>query len=184
VRAGRRLWLWFSAFEARKVALVGVALLAWAATPYRAAAVPTRVVQIPGLGWVDADDTPGVPIAARDGDRLVWRLAAAAAPRAAELEEAAGTAESADANADLVALEAVFADPSAAHENAGDPRAFGGRVSINHGSAADLESLPGVGPALAERITAGRPYRSVHDLDRVRGIGPKTLAKLSPLVEL
>jgi competence protein ComEA len=42
--------------------------------------------------------------------------------------------------------------------------------------------LPGIGPALAARIVAGRPYRTVADLDRVRGIGSVKLAALAPLV--
>ena len=47
----------------------------------------------------------------------------------------------------------------------------------------ELEGLPGVGPKLAARIVAGRPFRSVRDLDRVRGIGGATLSRLTPLVE-
>jgi competence protein ComEA len=42
--------------------------------------------------------------------------------------------------------------------------------------------LPGIGPALARRIIEGRPYRSVDDLERVKGIGKRRLAGLRPLV--
>jgi competence protein ComEA len=59
-------------------------------------------------------------------------------------------------------------------------------LDLNTAVAADLELLPGVGPALAQRIVA---YRSEHgafaDVDalgKVRGIGPKTLERLRPLV--
>jgi competence protein ComEC len=55
-------------------------------------------------------------------------------------------------------------------------------VNLNTASAAELEALPAIGPALARRIIAGRPYRSVEDLERVRGIGPATMAKIRPLV--
>ncbi|MDZ7706007.1 MAG: ComEA family DNA-binding protein [Trueperaceae bacterium] len=58
------------------------------------------------------------------------------------------------------------------------------RISINSGSVADLESLPGIGPALSARIIAGRPYASVNDLQRISGIGPATLERLRPLVKL
>ncbi len=51
-------------------------------------------------------------------------------------------------------------------------------VDINRASLAELASLPGIGPVLAERIAAGRPYISVDDLDRVSGIGPKRMADL------
>jgi competence protein ComEA len=60
--------------------------------------------------------------------------------------------------------------------------AAGGRLALNHATTAELEALPGIGPALAARIVAGRPYRSVDDLDAVRGIGPRTLERLRPWV--
>lgn len=52
------------------------------------------------------------------------------------------------------------------------------RVDLNAASRAVLESLPGVGPTLARRIVEGRPYARVDDLLRVRGVGPRTLARL------
>jgi competence protein ComEA len=45
--------------------------------------------------------------------------------------------------------------------------------------------IPGVGPVTAQNIVAARaerPFSSVADLDRVKGIGPKTLEKLRPFV--
>ena len=57
-----------------------------------------------------------------------------------------------------------------------------GRVNLNTATLEQLESLPKVGAALAGRIVAGRPYRSLADLDRVKGVGPATLNLLSPLV--
>ncbi|WP_026332194.1 ComEA family DNA-binding protein [Deinococcus apachensis] len=57
-----------------------------------------------------------------------------------------------------------------------------GRVNLNSATPEQLEALPKVGPALAARIVQGRPYRSLADLDRVKGIGPSTLAALRPLV--
>ena len=58
------------------------------------------------------------------------------------------------------------------------------RVSLNSATSAELETLPGVGPAIAGRIIDARPYSSVEELLRVKGIGPKTLEKLSPKVKL
>lgn len=54
-------------------------------------------------------------------------------------------------------------------------------VNLNTATAEQLESLDGIGSALALRILQDRakngPFRSVDDLDRVSGIGPKTIAK-------
>jgi len=59
-------------------------------------------------------------------------------------------------------------------------------VNINTASAEELEQLPGIGPAISERIVEDRrlrgPFRTVHDLQRVSGIGPRTLENLRPLI--
>ena len=55
---------------------------------------------------------------------------------------------------------------------------FGQGIDPNVADPATLEALPGVGPARAAAIVAGRAdgaYRSLRDLGRVRGIGPVTL---------
>jgi competence protein ComEA len=59
-------------------------------------------------------------------------------------------------------------------------------VSLSTATAAQLETLPRIGPALAARIIAYRDahggFRSVDDLGQVGGIGPKTLAGLRDMV--
>jgi len=55
---------------------------------------------------------------------------------------------------------------------------FAAPVDLNAASLAELEALPGVGPGLAARIAAGRPYRDVEELARVPGLGPRRLAAL------
>ena len=60
------------------------------------------------------------------------------------------------------------------------------RLDLNSATAADLETLPGVGAALAGRIDAYRsthgPFSTVDDLKQVPGIGEKLVATLRPLV--
>jgi competence ComEA-like helix-hairpin-helix protein len=54
-------------------------------------------------------------------------------------------------------------------------------VDVNRADEAALVTLPGIGPALARRIVEARrerPFRSLEDLTRVRGIGPATVARL------
>jgi len=62
----------------------------------------------------------------------------------------------------------------------------GAVVRINHATAAQLEALPCVGPAIAQRIIDYRevngPLQSLAALDQVKGIGPACLAELEPLV--
>ena len=58
----------------------------------------------------------------------------------------------------------------------------GERLDLNRATAAELELLPRVGPAIAGRIVAARPFQRVGDLERVRGIGARTLEKLRPFV--
>lgn len=57
-----------------------------------------------------------------------------------------------------------------------------GGIDLNRASASDLESLPGVGPVLAQRIvdwrTANGPFRSVDELGEVSGIGDAVLAQI------
>jgi endonuclease YncB( thermonuclease family) len=57
--------------------------------------------------------------------------------------------------------------------------ASGGKVDLNTATLAELEAVPGIGPHYAQEIIAGRPYRSVEEIVRVKGIGPKTRAKFA-----
>jgi len=49
-------------------------------------------------------------------------------------------------------------------------------------SEAELRSVPGIGATRAAQIVAARPYESVDDLERITGIGGKTLESLRPFV--
>jgi competence protein ComEA len=44
------------------------------------------------------------------------------------------------------------------------------RVNVNSADLETLQTLPGVGPAIAQRIIDGRPYKSYSDLEKVKGL--------------
>jgi competence protein ComEA len=52
-----------------------------------------------------------------------------------------------------------------------------GLIDLNTATEKELQSIKEIGPVLAARIIARRPYRTVDDLLKVKGIGPKKLEK-------
>jgi hypothetical protein len=83
---------------------------------------------------------------------------------------------------DRIVVERVCAGDGWAHARMArvDLRTLAVPIDLNRAPLDELRSLPGLGPTLTERVVADRPYQTVDDLDRVRGIGPKTIARLRP----
>jgi DNA uptake protein ComE-like DNA-binding protein len=67
-----------------------------------------------------------------------------------------------------------------------DPAAPIGPLDLDVASAAQIESLPGIGPVLAKRVVSDRetrgPFGSIGNLRRVSGIGSALAGKLAPVV--
>jgi competence protein ComEA len=120
------------------------------------------------------------PLAEERRSGFAASLRADAAPPAGAAPT--GTAESA------VVLTAALAGGSA-EARVAHPHDEVKKVVLNTATAAELCTLPGVGPKRAEQILAlrdklGGRFRRIEDLRRVRGLGRKALERLRPLVVL
>ncbi|TXK17151.1 ComEA family DNA-binding protein [Homoserinibacter sp. GY 40078] len=118
------------------------------------------------------------------GDRVVDAIAAAggltddADPGAVNLARPVSDGEQ-------LAVPAVGESPAPGSAG-GEGAASDGRVDLNTADVAALDTLPRVGPAIAQRIIDWReqngPFSSVDDLLAISGIGEKTVEALRPLV--
>ena len=57
-----------------------------------------------------------------------------------------------------------------------------GKVDVNSADLKTLETLPGVGPAIAKRIVDGRPYKTLSDMEKVNGLSKARLEALKDKV--
>jgi competence protein ComEA len=150
------------------------------------ATVPSAEVVVHVVGAVAAPGVQRLPTGSRVIDAV--EAAGGAAPDA-DLSRVNLAAVLADGQ-QVVVLRPGEAPPIAAGADPSGPGASDGAssggdgalVDINRASAAELEELPGVGPATAEAIIAHRdqngPFASVDDLLDVRGIGEVKLEQL------
>lgn len=112
-------------------------------------------------------------------------LLLSAAVRVAALPEPLDVPVSAgfDADAHLAATERAVTE----EERRSKPLADGEKLDPNSASAVELDRLPGVGPALAERIVEARSegrFQWASDLARVPGVGERTAERLAPFLDL
>ena len=142
-------------------------------------------VQKPGTYALDIAARVGDAIAAAGGLTLyanptlvnqAERLWDGAQIHVPKLEETAPTAPAAAPPSGLSGAGSATGAAPSAGANPGD------LINLNSASAAQLETLPGIGASKAAAIIANRPYATVDDLDRVPGIGAKTLDQLRPYI--
>ena len=63
-------------------------------------------------------------------------------------------------------------------DQAAQPEQSRGLINLNKASKEELELIKGIGPVLANRIVAGRPYKTVDELLKIQGIGRKRLESI------
>lgn len=106
------------------------------------------------------------------GGTVLYQRPAAASSVAAEAPEAPEEPEAPEAPE----------EPAAPEETETEPEGMASRVNLNTADTAALESLPGIGPALAQRIIdyrmANGPFQTTAEIQDVRGIGAGIYAKI------
>ncbi|MET0324299.1 MAG: helix-hairpin-helix domain-containing protein [Ilumatobacteraceae bacterium] len=152
------------------------------AAPTTATSLPTVIV----VHVAGAVVSPGV-YELPGGARVDVALGAAGGPLAGAdpgaLNLAAPLADGTRVYVPMVGEEVPPSPPVAA---APGPTTPSGPIDLNHATAAELDELPGIGPATAQAIvdhrTTNGPFASVDDLEAVRGIGPAKLDAIRALV--
>lgn len=144
----------------------------------------------------------------RDGSIVVHVAGSVRAPGVYELAAGARVVDAVDAagglavgaDADVINLAALLSDgqriyvprvgeepsPELSQGGPQDTSVSAGPIDVNTATAAQLETLPGIGPSTAAAIIAYRdlhgPFASVDDLAEVSGIGDSKLAAIRGLV--
>ena len=162
--------------------------------------VPTA----PAASWADAGSSPSTK---DDGEIIVAVAGKVRKPGLVRLRPGARVADAVEAaggtlpGTDLAAvnlarrvadgelvLVGVTPPPGSTVEGSGTgpAGAGGGKVNLNTATVQELDSLPGVGPVLAQRIVDHRAakggFKSVNDLRSVDGIGASRFEDLKDLV--
>lgn len=162
------------------------------------------LLAVVGLGAQSVQKASAAPLAASEqAVRDVFTVRSALTPvaLASSVEAVKDSARAAVAAEPPVQMEAVAAllpasaaqtaeaaasadAPGTAERRSQRKPVFSGRMNLNTATSAELQRLPRIGEAMAQRILDYRRqngrFRSVDDLNNVRGIGDKTLEKLRP----
>lgn len=163
--------------------LAAVLLAVLAATWFRVSAgEPMPVVSVVGGGPAE-ESGGGVIVHVTGAVESPGVVSLDAGARVADAVEAAGgLAEGADESAINLARQVHDGEQVYVPLVGGEGT---GKVNINRASSSELETLPGIGPALADRIVSDRdrngPFSTLDDLTRVSGIGESVVDNIGAL---
>jgi competence protein ComEA len=158
-------------------------------TPSTPSPTPSRV-RVYVSGAVVAPDVYELPLGALVRDAL---LAAGGGTADAELSQINLAQEVKDQSqvnvpARRQVMPALPTSPASAPSSPAASDGSSGPIDLNTADLAELQTLPGVGPTLAQRIvdfrTQNGPFASVEGLREVKGIGPATFEKLKDYVRV
>ena len=156
--------------------------------PNRAAAQRRRCASMSAARWHLQEYTRWTPGSrVEDAVEAAGGLAEGAAPDALNLARPLADGEQVIVpTLEEVEQSAAAGSALGAASGAGGASPASGKVNLNTAGADELDALPGIGPATAEKIVADRqsngPFADVEDLKRVSGIGDKKFAQLVDLV--
>jgi DNA uptake protein ComE-like DNA-binding protein len=137
-------------------------------------ATEAQLVALPGVGPATAKKIIAARPYASVADLSKAGLSAKGIQKLSSMVTVSGAAAAPAAPAAMAPAAAPAAKP-------GKAMAASGPVDLNAGTQKQLESLPGVGPATAKKIIAGRPYSTVADLSRA-GVSAKVIQQITPMV--
>ncbi len=185
------LWAGFSMTQARTLPLAVASSAAPTASVVPSAS-PTPMLQVHVLGAVRAPGVVRLPQGSRVADAIAAAGGLTEQARPGELNLAALVADGSQI------LIGTASSPGGQVRGVGDSSggssgggggtgaAASGLINLNTATAAQLDTLPGVGPVTAEAILAWRTkhgkFSRVEELQEVDGIGTKTYAQLAPKV--
>lgn len=172
------VWLLSDRPRAAPVAAVGTPLSSARASSVAVRPAAAGAVVVDVVGKVRRPGVYRLPTGARVQDAL--RAAGGALPGVADVSVNLAARLT---DGEQVAIGMPGAAPQGAASTTGAPS---GPVDLNTATEPQLESLPGVGPVLAQQVLAWRAahggFASVAQLDDVPGVGAAKFAELKPLV--